>query len=46
MAAEKETIDLFKSKIILEREFEGAHARIFENGIYHLIIPRHKKVSL
>ena len=46
MTAEKETIELFKSKIILEREFEGAHARIFENRIYHLIIPRHKKVSL
>lgn len=46
MTTEKDDIELFQSEIVNEREFEGAHARIFANGIYHLKIPRDKKVNL
>jgi hypothetical protein len=46
LTLEKDDIEMFRSPILHEREIDGAQARIFENRIYHLKIPRYKKVTL
>jgi hypothetical protein len=43
---EKEYIELFKSTVQSERIIDGATARIYDNRIYHLSVPRYKKINM
>jgi hypothetical protein len=43
---EKEYIELFKSTVQAERLIDGATARIYDNRIYHLAVPKYKKITM
>ena len=46
MTTDKENINLFQSDVRVEKEIDGIIYRIYNNRIYHVIIPRFEKVGI
>lgn len=46
MTAEKENIHLFGAELIAESSFNNVEFRLYENRIFHVIVPEFHKISI